>query len=81
MNSMIENIKPLEYSKRNWLCALIMCFLAGNLGLHRFYCDKIGTGILYLFTFGLFGIGSLVDLIFIVCNKFRDKQGRIVRRF
>lgn len=32
-------------------------------GLHRFYLGKPGSGILYLFTWGLFGIGQLVDLV------------------
>lgn len=36
--------------------------LAGACGIHRFYMGKIGTGLLYLVTFGLLGIGQLVDL-------------------
>lgn len=37
--------------------------LFGWFGLHRFYLDKSGTGIAWIFTVGLFGIGSAYDLI------------------
>ncbi len=30
-------------------------------GTHKFYEEQLGTGILYLCTFGLFGIGSLIN--------------------
>ena len=36
--------------------------IAGLFGVHRIYLGKYGTGILYLLTFGLFGIGWFVDL-------------------
>ena len=39
--------------------------LSGFCGLHRLYNGKIGTGLLWMFTFGLFGIGQLVDLALI----------------
>lgn len=36
--------------------------LFGICGLQRLYIGKIGTGILWLLTFGLFGFGQLIDL-------------------
>lgn len=42
---------------------LLICYLFGCFGIHKFREKKIGLGVLYLFTFGLFGIGWLVDCI------------------
>jgi TM2 domain-containing membrane protein YozV len=47
---------PTDYSV-TWL---LLTFL-GVFGVHRFYMGKIFTGILYLCTAGLFGIGVLYD--------------------
>jgi len=35
----------------------------GALGFHRFYLGKIGSGLLFMLTGGLFGIGSIYDLV------------------
>ena len=48
--------------KNKWV-AFLLCLFAGYAGLHKFYEGKIGMGILYLFTGGLFGIGWLIDCI------------------
>ncbi|MBS0193616.1 MAG: NINE protein [Proteobacteria bacterium] len=40
------------------------CFV-GLCGLHRFYAGRIGSGLLWLFTAGLLGIGQLIDLLLI----------------
>ena len=57
------------------LVSLLLCFFLGNLGVHRFYLGKIGTGILYLLTFGFCGIGTFIDLIRIATNNLKDKSG------
>lgn len=49
-------------AKNKWV-AFLLCFFLGYLGAHKFYEGKIGMGILYLFTAGLFGIGWIVDII------------------
>lgn len=61
-----------------WLLAVI-CFFLGYLGVHRFMVRKIGTGIIYLFTLGIFGIGVLVDFIMILAGMFTDKEGNEIK--
>ncbi len=50
-----------------WI-AFLLCVFLGFLGAHKFYEGRIGLGILYLFTAGIFGIGILVDFIVILCK-------------
>lgn len=51
--------------------AYILCLFLGFLGVHKFYENKIGMGILYLLTGGLFGIGWFVDIIIYICQESR----------
>ena len=41
---------------------LWFCSFFGVLGLHRFYLGKFFTGLLWMFTGGFFGIGTIYDL-------------------
>lgn len=51
--------------KSKWV-ALLLCLFLGYLGAHRFYEGKIGTGILWLCTLGLGGVGIFIDFIIIL---------------
>ncbi|MFP5369001.1 MAG: TM2 domain-containing protein, partial [Actinomycetes bacterium] len=62
-------------STKSFLVTWLLSLLLGVLGVDRFYLGKVGTGILKLVTLGGFGIWALVDLILVLANKTRDKQG------
>jgi len=47
---------PIDYS-----VAWILLTFLGAFGIHRFYLGKWVTGIIYLVTLGLFGIGLIYD--------------------
>lgn len=61
------------YPYKSKAVALILAIFFGFLGVHRFYVEKIGTGVIWLFTFGCFGIGWIVDIVTILIGGFRDK--------
>lgn len=50
-----KNINPVIY--------FLVTFFGGYLGIHKFIDGKVGMGILYIFTVGLFGIGWIIDTI------------------
>lgn len=50
----------MQHPKNKWV-ALALCIF--TFCGHKFYEGKIGLGILYLFTVGLFGIGWIMDII------------------
>ena len=62
-------------SPRSRWMAMLLCVLFGVLGAHRFYVGKVGTGLLYLCTGGLFGLGWLWDAAHILFGWFRDAYG------
>ena len=48
--------------KNKWV-SLVLCFFIGFFGAHKFYEGKIGMGILYILTVGLFMVGVIIDFI------------------
>ncbi|MDI9486694.1 MAG: TM2 domain-containing protein [Bacillota bacterium] len=70
---MIEAIQ-----KNQELYVRYYAFFLGGLGIHRFYVGKVGTGLLYLFTGGLFLIGTIIDFSTILFGKIKDKEEKTV---
>lgn len=64
-----------KHSNKSFLVTWLLSLLLGVLGVDRFYLGKVGTGILKLITFGGLGIWALIDLILVLANKTRDRQG------
>lgn len=68
-----------DTSDKGFVPTILLCFFLGALGVHRFYVGKIGTGILQLITFGGLGIWTMIDFIMVVCGKFTDGDGQVIR--
>ncbi len=70
----------MQTPKHTGWAYLFWCLcLVGVCGIHRFYAGKWITGIIWLFTFGLLGIGQFIDLILIPSMIGRDNT-RAFRR-
>lgn len=65
-------------SPKSKMITLILSIFLGYLGIHRFYVGKIGSGIVWMFTAGLFGIGWIYDIIKILSGTFTDGAGRVI---
>ncbi len=69
----------IPQSDKSGLACLLLLLFVGWLGAHRFYVRKVGTGLLFILTFGGLGIWWLIDLILIVTGAFTDADGRRVK--
>lgn len=50
-------------NRRSMLVAYLLWFFLGALGIHRFYLGRPVSGVIWLLTGGLLGIGWLVDAV------------------
>ncbi|MDR2108298.1 MAG: TM2 domain-containing protein [Coriobacteriales bacterium] len=66
-------------SAKGWPTTLLLCLFLGIFGAHRFYVGKSWSGFLWLLTFGLLGLGWLVDLAVILFKGFKDGRGLPVK--
>jgi ribosomal protein L37AE/L43A len=74
-NAVAKKVQRMTGTWRNKWVSLVLCIFFGWLGIHRFYEKKLFTGIIYLCTFGLFGIGCIVDIVRLILkpNPYRIK--------
>lgn len=75
---LIKQTEPVIFNK-HWLVILLMCIFGGVFGIHRFATGKMGSGLIYLLTGGIFGIGVIVDIILIASNQFTEAQGEAIK--
>ena len=77
-----EDLVPVpsnsEPSDKDFVITLLICVFLGGLGVHRFFVDKIGTGILMLITLGGLGLWWIIDIILIVIGSFEDSEGKVI---
>jgi TM2 domain-containing membrane protein YozV len=81
-------------STKSRLAVTLLSFFLGELGVHRFYAGKIGTGVAmliltivgYATVWIIFGfiplaavwVWNLVDFIMAIAGKFKDKEGNLI---
>ncbi len=70
----------LKQPGKDWLTTLLLNLFVGYFGIHRFYTGNIGAGVGQLLTAGGCGIWTLIDLILIITDGYKDGEGNPLDR-
>ncbi len=66
VNNNVNTVTVAGGKPKNKWVAFLLCLFLGFFGAHKFYEGKIGMGVIYLLTFGIFGIGWLADCVILL---------------
>ncbi|RAI10218.1 MAG: TM2 domain-containing protein [Candidatus Melainabacteria bacterium] len=75
-NETQEQIMNPAQSQRSYVVTLFLAYFLGIFGIHRFYTGYVWIGIAQLLTCGCFGIWTVIDIISLTLNKYKDAQGK-----
>ena len=64
--------KPEPKLETKNLIMLIVCLAGGWFGLHKFLSGKVIWGLIYLFTWGVMGVGTFIDTMIYIIDFSKD---------
>lgn len=75
-NEIQEHLTPADQSQRSYVVTLFLAYFLGIFGIHRFYTGYVLIGLVQLLTCGCFGLWTVIDIISLTLNKYKDAQGK-----
>jgi TM2 domain-containing membrane protein YozV len=70
---------PYDLDEQSNLASVsVLLMIFGVFGVHRFFVGRILSGILFLMTMGLLGVGVIVDGIMLMLRRFKDAEGNTI---